>query len=108
MSMMADRTENPRDVGGHPLLLLIDQLEEIFGQQIEHSSEVDKFVRLLVTQYARPHPSLFVVFTIRSEYVGLCASFPGLSDAINHCQYLTPVLTAAELREAIVRPAEDL
>ncbi len=39
--------------------------------------------------------------------MGLCASFPGLSDAINHCQYLTPVLTQAELREAIVRPAED-
>lgn len=41
------------------------------------------------------------------DYVGRCASFPGLSDAINHCQYLTPVLTASELREAIVRPAED-
>jgi WD40 repeat protein/energy-coupling factor transporter ATP-binding protein EcfA2 len=107
MSMMADRAENPRDAGGHPLLLLIDQFEEIFGQQIKDSFEVDKFVRLLVTQYARPHPSLFIAFTIRSDYVGLCASFPGLSDAINHCQYLTPVLTPVELREAIVRPAED-
>jgi energy-coupling factor transporter ATP-binding protein EcfA2 len=105
MSMMAGGAGNPRDAGGYPLLLLIDQFEEIFGQQIKDSSEVDKFVQLLVTQYARPHPSLFVAFTVRSDYVGMCASFPGLSDAINHCQYLTPVLTAAELREAIVRPA---
>ncbi len=64
MSMMADRAENPRDTGGYLLLLLIDQFEEIFGQQIKDSSEVDKFVRLLVTQYARPHPSLFIAFTI--------------------------------------------
>jgi WD40 repeat protein/energy-coupling factor transporter ATP-binding protein EcfA2 len=107
MNMMTGGAENPRDAGEHPLLLLIDQFEEIFGQQIKDSSEVDKFVRLLVTQYARPHPSLFIAFTVRSDYVGMCASFPGLSDAINHCQYLTPILTARELREAIVRPAED-
>jgi len=107
MSMIASGAENPGGAGGQPLLLLIDQFEEIFGQQIKDSSDVDKFVRLLVTQYARPHPSLFIVFTVRSDYVGMCASFPGLSDAINHCQYLTPVLTPAELREAIIRPAED-
>jgi WD40 repeat protein len=102
-----DEAESLRSGGGHVLLLLVDQFEEIFGPQIKYLSEVDAFVRLLVTQYARPHPSLFVVFTIRSDYVGQCANFPGLSDAINHCQYLTPALTARELREAIVRPAED-
>lgn len=85
ISMIADRAENLRDARGHLLLLLIDQFEEIFGQQIKYSSEVDTFVSLLVTQYARPHPSLFVAFTIRSDYLGRCASFPGLSDAINHC-----------------------
>jgi WD40 repeat protein len=107
MSMLADQAENPRCPGGDVLLLLIDQFEEIFGPQIAHRSEVDAFVKLLVTQYARPHPSLFVVFTIRSGYVGWCTIFPGLSDLINHCQYLTPILTARDLREAIILPAED-
>jgi WD40 repeat protein len=102
-----DQAENLRSADGHALLLLVDQFEEIFGPQIKNLSEVDAFVRLLVTQYARPHPSLYIVFTIRSDYLGQCVSFPGLSDAINHCQYLTPALTASELRQAIVRPAED-
>jgi hypothetical protein len=79
----------------------------IFGPQIKRSSEVDAFVKLLVTQHVRPHPSLFVVFTIQSDYLGWCASYPGLSNAINRCQYLAPALTESELREAIVCPAED-
>jgi len=102
-----DQAENLRSADGHALLLLIDQFEEIFGPQIKNLPEVDAFVRLLVTQFVRPHSSLFVVFTMRSDYLGQCASFPGLSDAINHCQYLTPALTASELRQAIVRPAEE-
>jgi WD40 repeat protein/energy-coupling factor transporter ATP-binding protein EcfA2 len=107
MSMMVDHAENTSGTGDPVLLLLVDQFEEIFGPQIAHRSEVDAFVKLLVTQFARPHLSLYVVFTIRSDYVGKCASFPGLADIINHCQYLTPVLTTKELREAIVLPAED-
>ena len=88
-------------------LLLVDQFEEIFGSQIEKSDDVDRFVKLLTVQYARPHPALFVVFTMRSDYLGNCSSFPGLSEAVNTCSYLTPILTSSELREAIERPAWD-
>lgn len=88
-------------------LLLVDQFEEIFDRQIENSAEVDRFVKLLTAQYARPHPALFVIFTMRSDYLGNCSSFPGLSEAVNNCSYLTPILTASELREAIERPAQD-
>ncbi len=88
-------------------LLLVDQFEEIFGNQIETAAEVDRFVKLLSAQYARPHPALFVVFTMRSDYLGNCSNFPTLSEAVNHCSYLTPILTATELRDAIERPAQD-
>jgi WD domain, G-beta repeat len=88
-------------------LLLIDQFEEVFGSQSKDNNEVDRFVRLLATQYARPHPYLFIVFTMRSDFLGRCANFPGLADAVNNCQYLTPILTANDLREAIVGPAAD-
>ena len=76
-------------------LLLVDQFEEIFGHQIENPAEVDRFVKLLTAQYARPHPALFVIFTMRSDYLGNCSSFPGLSEAVNTCSYLTPILTRA-------------
>jgi WD40 repeat protein/energy-coupling factor transporter ATP-binding protein EcfA2 len=88
-------------------LLLVDQFEEIFGGQIKNSAEVDHFVKLLTAQYARPHPALYVIFTMRSDYLGNCSSFPGLSEAVNNCSYLTPILAESEIREAIERPARD-
>jgi hypothetical protein len=88
-------------------LLLVDQFEEIFGSQIETAAEVDHFVKILSAQYARPHPALFVVFTMRSDYLGNCSKFPTLSEAANNCSYLTPILAPSELREAIERPAQD-
>jgi WD40 repeat protein/energy-coupling factor transporter ATP-binding protein EcfA2 len=89
------------------LLLLIDQFEEIFGEQIQEPADVDRFVRLLVRFAERPHPNLFVIVTIRSDYLGQCANFEGLAESINRTQFLTPVLTREELGQAIARPAED-
>ena len=89
------------------LLLLIDQFEEIFGEQIQEPADVDRFVRLLVRFAERPHPNLFIIVTLRSDYLGQCANFEGLAEGINRTQFLTPVLTQAELSQAIARPAED-
>ncbi len=89
------------------LLLLIDQFEEIFGEQIQEPADVDRFVRLLVRFAERPHPNLFIIVTLRSDYLGQCANFEGLAESINRTQFLTPVLTQAELSQAIARPAED-
>jgi WD40 repeat protein len=89
------------------LLLLVDQFEEIFGEQIQEPAEVDRFVRLLVRFAERPHPNLFIIVTMRSDYLGQCANFEGLAESINRTQFLTPVLTPDELDQAIARPAED-
>jgi WD40 repeat protein/energy-coupling factor transporter ATP-binding protein EcfA2 len=89
------------------LLLLIDQFEEIFGEQIQEPADVDHFVRLLVRFSERPHPNLFIIVTLRSDYLGQCANFEGLAESINRTQFLTPVLTQDELGQAIARPAED-
>ena len=89
------------------LLLLIDQFEEIFGEQIQEPADVDRFVRLLVRFAERPHPNLFIIVTLRSDYLGQCANFEGLAESINRTQFLTPVLTQAELSQTIARPAED-
>jgi WD40 repeat protein len=90
-----------------PVLLLVDQFEEIFGPQITSSGEVDRFVRLLVTQYANPHPRIYVVMTCRADYIGKCSNFSGLSELINNTIYLTSVLDSTSLRDAITRPVED-
>jgi hypothetical protein len=88
------------------LFLLVDQFEEIFRfrERIDRD-EADAFVRLLLETTARPGVPAFIVITMRSDYLGDCAIFHGLPEAINDSQYLTPRLTREECGSAIVGPA---
>ena len=47
---------------------------------------------------------IFVVLTMRSDFLGDCAQFPGLAEAINAGQYLVPRMTRDERRAAIDGP----
>jgi WD40 repeat protein len=105
VDLLEDQTPGPMHI--RPVLLLVDQFEEIFGPQITNLSEVDKFVRLLVTQFANPHPRIYVIITCRTDYIGLCAKFLGLAELINDTVYLTTVLDSTSLRDAITKPIED-
>jgi energy-coupling factor transporter ATP-binding protein EcfA2 len=62
VDLLEDQTT--RSSRKQPVLLLVDQFEEIFGPQIRSPSEVDKFVHLVVTQYANPHPRLYLILTV--------------------------------------------
>ena len=53
------------------------------------------------TQYL---PAVYIVLTMRSDYLGECAEFRGLPEALNECQYLVPRLTRQQRTEAIVGP----
>jgi energy-coupling factor transporter ATP-binding protein EcfA2 len=95
------------------LLIVCDQFEEIFRyQNAEANSEAAAFVDLLLAS-AKPYPlpngeisnSIYVVLTMRSDFIGDCALFSGLAEAINNGLYLTPRLTREQLRAAIEEPA---
>ena len=47
---------------------------------------------------------IYVVLTMRSDFLGECAQFLGLAEAINDGQYLVPRLTREEIRAAIEGP----
>jgi hypothetical protein len=91
---------------GTNLLLLVDQFEEIFRyRQQGDSDEADAFVALLLATAAQHDVPVYVVVTMRSDFLGDCAVFHGLPEAINAGQFLTPRLTREQRREAIVGPA---
>lgn len=95
---------------GESLLVLVDQFEEIFrfaldGRDGRAESEVPLFVSLLL-HAAESDVPVYVALTMRSDYQGDCAQFPGLSEALNRSQYLVPRLTRDQRREAITRPLE--
>ncbi|MBV9488936.1 MAG: ATP-binding protein, partial [Verrucomicrobia bacterium] len=59
-----------------------------------------------MTSSLRPKHPIFVVLTMRSEFLGHCDAFLGLPEAVSESQFLTPRMTRQQLKEAIVRPLE--
>jgi WD40 repeat protein/energy-coupling factor transporter ATP-binding protein EcfA2 len=89
-----------------PLLILVDQFEEVFGSQISAQSESKLLLELIVAFWAKPHPNLFLVVTMRTDFLEQCANFPKLADAINATLFMAPVLRDSELKSVISLPPE--
>jgi tetratricopeptide (TPR) repeat protein len=90
------------------LLIVVDQFEEIFRFRAAHEgSSVDEasaFVKLLLEAAQQRELSIYIVLTMRSDYLGDCAQFQGLPEAINDGQYLIPRMTRDERRFAVTGP----
>jgi PQQ-dependent catabolism-associated CXXCW motif protein len=98
-----DEIDFPRDTN---LLLLVDQFEELFRfHGAANQDEAEAFVALLLASAAQRRRPIYVVITMRSDFLGECARFAGLAEAINEGQYLTPRLTRKQCEEAIEGPA---
>ena len=68
---------------GENVLVLIDQFEELFryrrSRQIQDSrDEAIAFVRLLLDAAARQEVPVYVVITMRSDFIGDCMDYRGL------------------------------
>ena len=91
------------------LLLVVDQFEEIFSFRDRKlregaGSEADLFVSYLIRAAQDPGGRVCVLLTMRSDYLGECAKFHGLPEALNDGQYLVPRMTRQQLQEAIEGP----
>ena len=95
------------------VLILVDQFEEIFryqqyGQSREERSryldEAAAFVDMLLMTPKNPNRSIYVVLTMRSDFIGNCDTFLGLPEAISASQFLTPRLTRKQLEDAVTGP----
>jgi hypothetical protein len=88
---------------GINLLVVVDQFEELFRYGTQ-SEEAAAFVKLLLGAIGQIAYPIFVVLTMRSDFLGDCTQFPGLPEAINEGQYLVPRLAREERRAAIAGP----
>lgn len=91
------------------LLVVVDQFEELFryakiSEHGPHGNQAAAFVKLLLAASAQKEIPIYIVLTMRSDYLGDCAKFWGLPEAINRGQYLIPRLTRDQRREAIKGP----
>jgi hypothetical protein len=96
------------------LLVVADQFEELFRYRAlatpqtaggaSASEEATAFVNLLLAVRENSEFPIYVVLTMRSDFLGDCAQFFGLPEAVNQGQYLVPRLTRDERRLAISGP----
>jgi hypothetical protein len=96
------------------LFLIVDQFEELFRFTYANrtqSSEDERardaatqFVQILLEADRDPTVDVHVLITMRSDFIGDCARFHGLPEAVSGCQFLVPALTRDQLEEAIAKP----
>jgi len=91
------------------LLIVVDQFEELFrfkqsNPRNNAADEAAAFVKLLLEATRQEQVSIYVLLTMRSEYLGESAQFRDLPEAINDSQYLIPRLTRDQRRAAIAGP----
>ncbi len=93
------------------VLILIDQFEELFrfrGTLKEGSGRKESraFVNLIVKAVNEGKQTLDIIITMRSDYIGECAHYQGLTDLINNSNYLIPHMAPENYRQAILGPVK--
>ncbi|MEV8639138.1 hypothetical protein AB0395_46520 [Streptosporangium sp. NPDC051023] len=91
---------------GHELLIVADQFEEVFTL-CASADERDAFISGLLAAAQEGHGAR-VVIGVRADFYARCAEHPALVAALRDAQFLVGPMTAAELREAVTRPAEQM
>ena len=99
-------------------MLVVDQFEELFrfglaglgyrGGSVEEARRGMRRRSSCRSCSTRPPriQNVRVLITMRSDFIGDCANFHGLSEAVSATQYLVPNLTRSQLEEAIRKPIE--
>ena len=111
LEAVTDRLQPVLDAGPSNLLVLVDQFEELFthgstgqSESTEHRDQVIDFISIMLDLAKFESLPIYVVMTMRSDYIGDCDAFPGLPDAINRSVYLIPRLDRLQRRAVIEGP----
>ncbi|MGC3944893.1 MAG: hypothetical protein QM762_10320 [Chryseolinea sp.] len=95
------------------LVILADQFEEFFtnpenfhnGVPSQESVSVTNILLETARIALTERLPIYVIVTMRSDYIGQCAAFRGLPGYIGFSQFFLPRLNRRELREVIEEPA---
>jgi hypothetical protein len=101
-------TDYLQEKGATNVLFFIDQFEELFrfrDSGDDHASnESILFVNLLIKAASQRITPAFVALNMRSDFLGNCSAFFGLTEMINSSNYLVPLMTREQKRRAIEGP----
>ncbi|MEQ1585294.1 MAG: hypothetical protein ABL895_05405 [Cyclobacteriaceae bacterium] len=95
------------------LIIIVDQFEEFFTnpENYHHGipSRDSNLVLNILLETSRialeEDLPIYVVFTMRSDYIGQCAAFRSLPEYIGFSQFFVPRLNRSQLQQVIEEPA---
>ncbi|MFQ3456295.1 AAA family ATPase [Bradyrhizobium sp. UFLA01-814] len=90
-------------IGTRPIMILVDQFEELFRYAQSDSEAAVNLVEILL-KTAAAKGKIYIVITIRTDELEKCSRYPGLAHLINDSQFLTPVLDRYQIQQAIEGP----
>ncbi|MGA8025759.1 MAG: ATP-binding protein [Bryobacteraceae bacterium] len=92
------------------ILIFVDQFEEIFAYREktlpqDGGSKAALFIDTLLMAVSDASVPVYLVLTMRTDFLGEASVFRGLSEALNEGSYLVPRLSRLRQQDAIERPA---
>ncbi|HWR75374.1 MAG TPA: hypothetical protein VN276_07030 [Bacteroidales bacterium] len=93
------------------IVIVIDQFEEIFryspaSTRGTEGDEATDFIDLLVNAVQQPDQGLYLILTLRSEYVSECSRFHTLTNLMNTGSFLLPQIGRDLLTAVIEEPVK--
>lgn len=88
-------------------LILIDQFEELFRFKREDDQSLNEayaFIRMIYETAQQNQEPIYVVITMRSDFMSECSQFQDLTQMINSSYYLIPQMSRENLYEIITGP----
>ena len=98
---------------GKNLLIIADQFEEVFTMKENFhdgtpSNDCYTAINLLLETIRiaiREDLPIYVIFTMRSDFISQCTVFKDLPEFIDYSQFFVPQLKRSEIRQVIEQPA---
>lgn len=96
-------------IGNEKLLLVVDQFEELFRYSTLSAGSRSKivtgqFVGDLVKSVQQSELDMHIIISMRSDFIGECAHYQGLTQLINSSNYLVPHMDKESYRQVIEGP----
>ena len=93
------------------IFLVIDQFEELFRFSTKSARgtggvQSAEFIEKIVKAVSQPDSRIHAIITMRSDFIGECAQFQGLTQLINNSNFLLPQMGRENFRQAIEGPVK--
>ncbi len=97
---------------GENILLVIDQFEELFRysrirEEGDKGVRASEFIEKLVKSVTQREAGIYAIVSMRSDFIGECSHYPGLTQVINDSNFLVPHMGRENYRRAIEMPVKN-